>query len=71
MVRAARTKAKLNKLIAVGFSILEISKLIMCKFYYYHLKVKYKDRCFLSFTDTNSLCCEIQTDDFIPIWMPV
>jgi len=63
MVRAARTKVKLNKPIAVKFSILEISKLIMYKFYYDHLKVKYQDRCSLLFTDTDSLCCEIQTDD--------
>jgi len=52
-----------NKPIAVGFSILEISKLIMYKFYYDHLKVKYPDRCSLLFTDTDSLCCEIHTDD--------
>jgi len=35
----------------------------MYKFYYDHLKVKYRDRCSLLFTDTDSLCCEIQTDD--------
>ena len=63
MVRAARTKVKLNKPIAVGFAILEISKNIMYGFYYDHLKVKYRDRCSLLFTDTDSLCCEIQTAD--------
>jgi len=34
MVRAARQKVTLNKPIAVGFCILELSKLIMYKFYY-------------------------------------
>ena len=63
MVRGARTKITLNKPIAVGFSILEISKFIMYCFYYDHLKAKYSDRCTLLFTDTDSLCCEIQTDD--------
>jgi len=63
MVRAARTKIKLNKPIAVGFAILEISKLIMYDFYYGYLKDKYQDRCSLLFTDTDSLCCEIQTED--------
>jgi len=63
MVRAARSKVKLNKPIAVGFSILKISEFIMSKFYYDHLEVKYQDRCSLLFTDTDSLCCEIQTDD--------
>ena len=63
MVRGARTKITLNKPIAVGFSILEISKFIMYSFYYDHLKAKYADRCTLLFTDTDSLCCEIRTDD--------
>jgi len=63
MVRAARTKVKLNKPIAVGFAILEISKHIMYSFYYDHLKDRYRDRCSLLFTDTDSLCCEIQTAD--------
>jgi len=61
MVRAARTKVKLCKPIAVGFAILELSKHIMYTFYYDHLKARYGDRCSLLFTDTDSLCCEIQT----------
>jgi len=63
MVRAARTKINLNKPIAVGFAILKISKFIMYDFYYGYLKDKYQDRCSLLFTDTDSLCCEIQTED--------
>jgi len=47
----------------VGFSILEISKLIMYEFYYDYLKPKYLDRCKLLFTDTDSFCCHIQTED--------
>jgi len=35
----------------------------MYSFYYDHLKQKYGDSCLLLFTDTVSLCCEIQTDD--------
>ena len=63
MVRAARTKVTLNKPITVGFAILELSKCIMYSFYYDHLKARYRDRCSLLFTDTDSLCCEIQTAD--------
>ena len=63
MVRGARNKITLNKPIAVGFCILEISKLIMYKFYYEVLKAKFGDRCSLLFTDTDSLCCEIRTRD--------
>jgi len=63
MVRGARTRITLNKPIAVGFSILEISKFIMYSFYYDHLQAKYADRCTLLFTDTDNLCCERRTDD--------
>ena len=59
MVRAARQKVTLNKPIAIGFCILELSKLAMYEFYYDYLKTK----CSLLFTDTDSLCCEIETDD--------
>jgi len=63
MVRSARTKIKLNKPIAVGFCILELSKVIMYTFFYEHLKAKYAERCTLLFTDTDSLCCQITTRD--------
>ena len=58
LVRGARQRVRLNKPISAGFSILEISKLIM-----YYLKPKYLDRCKLLFTDTDSFCCHIQTED--------
>ena len=63
MVRGARQKVMLNKPIAVGFCILELSKLTIYKFYYDYLKPKYQNHCKLLFTDTDSLCCEIQTSD--------
>ena len=63
MVRAARTKVLLNKPIAVGFCILELSKLVMYRFYYDYLKPKYGSDLKLLFTDTDSFCCEIRTQD--------
>jgi len=63
IVRGAKQTITLNKPISVGFTILEISKLIMYKFYYDYLKPKYGDKCKLLFTDTDSLCCHIQTGD--------
>ena len=63
MVRAAPQKVMLNKPVAVGFSVLELSKLSMYEFYYDYMKPKYENRCKLLFTDTDSLCCEIQTSD--------
>ena len=64
MVRGARKAVTLNKPISVGFVVLEISKLIMYTFYYDFLKKKYEgDTCKLLFTDTDSLCCHIETDN--------
>jgi len=63
LVRGARQRVTLNKPISVGFSILEISKLIMYEFYYDYLKPKYLDHCKLLFNDTDSFCCHIQTED--------
>jgi len=59
LVRGACQRVTLNKLISVGFSILEICKLMMYEFYYDYLKPKYLDRCKLLFTDTDSFCCHI------------
>jgi len=63
MVRGAKQTITLNKPISVGFTILEISKLIMYRFYYDYLKPKNGDKCKLLFMDTDSLCCHIQTED--------
>jgi hypothetical protein len=63
MVKGARQCITLNKPISAGFAILEISKLIMYEFYYDYLKPKYADRCKLLFSDTDSVCCSINTHD--------
>jgi len=63
MVREGRQKVRLNKPISVGFCILDLSNLVMYKLYYETLKPKHGDRLELLFTDTDSLCCEIETKD--------
>jgi len=63
MVRKAKQTITLNNPISVGFTILEISKLIIYRFFYDYLKPKYGDKCKLLFTDTDSLCCHIETED--------
>ena len=63
MIRAKKMKITLNKPIYVGFTILELSKLIMYQFHYDYVLAKYGDRATLLFTDTDSLCYHVTTDD--------
>ena len=49
----------LDKSIYVGFSILNLSKLLMYKLHYNYVKGRFNDN--LLFTDMDSLVCEIET----------
>jgi len=48
---------------AAGFTILELSKLIMLRVHYGFFKAKYGDKVKLLFTDTDSLCYSIEAED--------
>ncbi len=63
-VHMEKTTVKLNKPIQIGMSILDLSKTLMYGFHYDYVKPKWGDKAALLFTDTDSLCYEIQTDDF-------
>ena len=56
-------KKQLNKPISTGFSILELSKITMYNYHYNYILPKYGNNAKLLFTDTDSLCYEIITDD--------
>ena len=52
----------LDKPLYTGFSVLDLSKLLMYDWHYNHMMKKYTDIKLL-FTDTDSLCYEIKTND--------
>jgi len=52
-----------DKPIYIGLAISELSKVHMYKFHYEYIKPKYRDKSKLLFTDTDSLCCHIKTED--------
>ena len=62
-VHRHKKEIQLNKPILNGFIILELSKYLMYNFYYNVIKKRYGDKVKLLFTDTDSLCLEIQSED--------
>ena len=63
MIHRLRSKIKLNKPIYSGFCILELSKVLMYKFHYDTMMTKYGLNCRLLFTDTDSFCYHVVTED--------
>ena len=63
-VHMKKTTVRFDKPIQIGMSILDLSKTLMYRFHYDYVKPKWGDKAALLFTDTDSLCYEIQTNDF-------
>ena len=63
-VHNMKLKLYMNQPIYVGFSILDLSKYHMNNFHYEFIKNKYGRDAKLLFTDTDSLCYDITTEDF-------
>ena len=53
-IEMKKTNLKMNELIYLDMSILDISKTLMHEFYYDYIKLKYGDRGKLCYTDTDS-----------------
>ena len=64
IIEMKKVKAKMNKPIYLGLSILDISKITMYEFWYDYVKVKYEDRARLFYMDTDSFVVNIKTKDF-------
>jgi hypothetical protein len=62
-VAMCREKAVLSKPIFTGFTVLELSKTLMYDFHYNYMTPKYGKDLTLLFTDTDSLCYHIKTND--------
>ena len=62
-VEIKKIKVKINNLVYLGLSILEISKILMYEFWYDHVKPKYQDNAKLCFMDTGSFIINIKIDD--------
>ena len=64
IIEMKRIKVKMNKLIYLGLSILEISKILMHEFWYDYMKPKYGNNVNLCHMDTDSFLMSIKTEDF-------
>ena len=64
VIEMKKTKIKMNKPINLGFSILDLSKIVMFEFWYDYIKPKYGKKEKLCYIDTDSFITNIKTKDF-------
>ena len=59
-----QVKVVMNKLVYLSQAILDLSKIVMYKFHYDYMILKYGDNLKLCYKDTDSHAYDIQTEDF-------
>jgi len=67
-VHMKKTELVFNKPVYLEMSMLDLSKTLMYEFHYSYIKKKFSSKTNLLFTDTDSLCYEIETEDFFKIF---
>ena len=65
IIEMKKVKVKMNKPIYFGLSILDISKITMCEFWYDYVKIKYEDKAQLCYMYTDSFVVNIKTKEDI------
>ena len=63
-IEVKKTIVKMTKSLYLGMPILDISKILMCEFWFDYINRKYGDRAKLCYTDTDSFMIYIKTEDF-------
>ena len=63
-IETKKTKVTISEPIYLGFSILDLSKIVMHEFWYEYMKPKYVDNVKLCYMDTDSFIMHIKTEDF-------
>ena len=61
-IEMRKTQILMNKLVYLGFSTLELSKIVMYKFFYDHVKLKYCEKTKLCYMDTDSFIAHVKTE---------